>query len=87
MQTAAGNVLWDMLAYVDGPTIEWIRAKGGLAAIVISHPHFYGSMVEFGTEDTAPEPYMRPAFEIAAQPAVKAVIDQIARAWRAAARG
>jgi len=48
---------------------------------------FYGSMVEFGTEDTAPEPYMRPAFEIAAPAAVRAAVDHLAGAWRAAEKG
>lgn len=41
IETAIGNVLWDCLALLDGETLERIRAMGGLAAIAISHPHFY----------------------------------------------
>lgn len=47
LQTAAGNVLWDCLACLDASTIEQIHALGGLSAIVISHPHMFGSVVEW----------------------------------------
>ncbi|MBN8823772.1 MULTISPECIES: MBL fold metallo-hydrolase [unclassified Spirosoma] len=43
----SGNVLWDCLPYLDEPTIAFIRAKGGLKAIVISHPHYYSLMAEW----------------------------------------
>jgi hypothetical protein len=43
----AGNVLWDCVAYLDGPTLERVRAMGGIAAIAISHPHYYTTMVEW----------------------------------------
>ena len=36
-----GNILWDLVALLDGPTRARIAAMGGLAAIAISHPHFY----------------------------------------------
>ena len=39
--TAHGNVLWDCFAPLDAPTEARIRELGGLAAIAISHPHFY----------------------------------------------
>jgi hypothetical protein len=42
-----GNVLWDGLPLVDQPSVDAIADLGGLAAIAISHPHFYGSMVEW----------------------------------------
>ncbi|CAD6594018.1 MAG: hypothetical protein ASARMPRED_008372 [Alectoria sarmentosa] len=41
LETEAGNVLWDMIALLDESTIEFINSKGGLKAIVISHPHYY----------------------------------------------
>jgi hypothetical protein len=44
VQTAAGNVLWDCISFLDEPTIAAVRDLGGLAAIAISHPHFYDSM-------------------------------------------
>lgn len=45
VETPDGNVLWDCLSLFDEPTFQVIQAKGGLAAIAISHPHFYGAMV------------------------------------------
>ncbi|KAI9792127.1 MAG: hypothetical protein M1835_008058 [Candelina submexicana] len=47
LQTAAGNVLWDLIAYLDQKTIDFINAKGGLKAIVISHPHYWTTHVEW----------------------------------------
>ncbi|KAI7778156.1 hypothetical protein LA080_002582 [Diaporthe eres] len=44
-----GNVLWDMVAYLDQETIDWILSIGGLKAIIISHPHYYASMNEWMT--------------------------------------
>ena len=41
-----GNLLWDCISYLDEPTIAAINDLGGLSAIAVSHPHFYGSMVE-----------------------------------------
>jgi glyoxylase-like metal-dependent hydrolase (beta-lactamase superfamily II) len=43
-QTSAGNVMWDCVTYVDDASVDALRAIGGLAAIAISHPHFYASM-------------------------------------------
>lgn len=43
IQTAAGNILWDCLTLLDAKTVQQINAMGGLAAIVISHPHFYST--------------------------------------------
>jgi hypothetical protein len=47
LQTPQGNVLWDCLALFDEVTIQAIRSLGGIAAIAISHPHYYTSMVEW----------------------------------------
>jgi glyoxylase-like metal-dependent hydrolase (beta-lactamase superfamily II) len=44
---AAGNVLWDCIPYLDDAVVDRLRAEGGLAAIAISHPHFYTAMVEW----------------------------------------
>lgn len=41
LQTSHGNVLWDCITYLDDETADFIRSKGGLKAIVISHPHYY----------------------------------------------
>jgi len=47
VQTAAGNVLWDCVSLLDDDTERAVRALGGVAAIAISHPHYYSSMVEW----------------------------------------
>jgi hypothetical protein len=40
-------VLWDCIAMLDDATVTLIKSLGGLAAIGISHPHFYTTMVEW----------------------------------------
>jgi hypothetical protein len=47
LRTGSGNVLWDCISFIDEATLEIVRALGGVAAIAISHPHFYASMVEW----------------------------------------
>lgn len=47
VQTPEGNVLWDCITLVDQPSVVRLRELGGVAAIAISHPHFYATMVEW----------------------------------------
>lgn len=47
LQTPTGNILWDCITYLDSATISFINAKGGLKAIIISHPHFYTTHLEW----------------------------------------
>jgi len=47
LTTPRGNLLWDCLSFLDSATQAEVRDLGGLAAIAISHPHFYGSCVEW----------------------------------------
>jgi hypothetical protein len=47
VRTAAGNILWDCISFIDDATIEIVQALGGIASIAISHPHYYSSMVEW----------------------------------------
>jgi len=47
VRTPAGNVLWDCTGLLDGAVVEAVQAMGGLAAIAISHPHFYATMVDW----------------------------------------
>jgi hypothetical protein len=47
LRTPAGNVLWDCIALLDAQTIEAIEQLGGIAAIAISHPHYYTTMIEW----------------------------------------
>jgi len=42
-----GNILWDCIPLLNEPTIEFIRSKGGLKAIALSHPHYYTTMNEW----------------------------------------
>ena len=47
LQTDAGNVLWDLVAWIDDATVDFVKEKGGLKAIVVSHPHFYTTHLEW----------------------------------------
>jgi hypothetical protein len=47
LRAADGNVLWDCISFIDAATIELVKGLGGLAAIAISHPHYYSTMVEW----------------------------------------
>lgn len=47
VRTPAGNVLWDCLTLLDADTVARVRALGGLTAVVVSHPHYYSSHVEW----------------------------------------
>jgi hypothetical protein len=47
LRTSAGNVLWDCISFIDDASVEIVQSLGGIAAIAISHPHFYSSMVEW----------------------------------------
>ena len=70
IRTPQGNILWDCISYLDDATIRVVQERGGLAAIAISHPHFFSSMAAWSEVcDNAPiylhadnEPWvMRPA--------------------------
>lgn len=47
VRTPAGNVLWDCISLIDEAMVEIIEGLGGIAAIAISHPHYYTTMVEW----------------------------------------
>jgi len=47
VQTPAGNVIWESVSTISEPALARVRELGGAAAIAISHPHFYSSMVEW----------------------------------------
>lgn len=47
VRSASGNILWDCLPYLNAETVAYIKALGGLKAVAISHPHYYGLMVEW----------------------------------------
>jgi glyoxylase-like metal-dependent hydrolase (beta-lactamase superfamily II) len=47
VQSPTGNLLWDCISLLEDNTIAEVKARGGIRAIAISHPHFYSSMVEW----------------------------------------
>jgi hypothetical protein len=47
VQSEDGNLLWDCLSLIDDATVDLINGIGGLAAIAISHPHYYSTAVEW----------------------------------------
>jgi len=47
IETPNGNILWDLVALVDDATVAEIKRRGGVAAIAISHAHYYTTMVEW----------------------------------------
>ena len=46
LRAPEGNILWDCIPFIDAATVEIVKALGGLTGIAISHPHYYGTMVE-----------------------------------------
>jgi hypothetical protein len=47
VRTKEGNVLWDCVGPIDDATIDAVKKLGGIAAIAVSHPHYYTTMVEW----------------------------------------
>jgi glyoxylase-like metal-dependent hydrolase (beta-lactamase superfamily II) len=54
MKTPEGNVLWDCITLLDDETVEWINSQGDLKAIVISHPHYYTTHLEWAKTFNCP---------------------------------
>ncbi|KAF4966504.1 hypothetical protein FSARC_5823 [Fusarium sarcochroum] len=54
IQTPNGNILWDCISLLDDETIARIKDLGGLKAIVISHPHFYSTHVQWARTFACP---------------------------------
>ncbi|KAG5658062.1 hypothetical protein KAF25_007013 [Fusarium avenaceum] len=54
IKTPKGNILWDCISLLDDETIERINDLGGLKAIVISHPHFYSTHVQWARAFACP---------------------------------
>ncbi|MQY27860.1 MBL fold metallo-hydrolase [Nocardia aurantia] len=47
IRTPAGIVLWDVVGYVDEAAVATVRELGEVVAIVASHPHHYGTQVQW----------------------------------------
>ena len=48
------NLLWDCITLLDDATAAEVERRGGLAAIAISHPHYYSCMVEWAERFACP---------------------------------
>jgi hypothetical protein len=42
-----GCVMWDCIPLATNEAIDYVRSLGGLKAIAISHPHFYGAVADW----------------------------------------
>jgi hypothetical protein len=47
LPTDAGNILWECVSLVSDEALAMLKAHGGVDQIIISHPHFYASMVDW----------------------------------------
>ncbi|KAB8229611.1 metallo-beta-lactamase family protein [Aspergillus alliaceus] len=43
----SGNVLWDCITYLDEETVRHVNSLGGIQAIVISHPHYFSTSIQW----------------------------------------
>ena len=48
------NLLWDCITLLDDETATEIERRGGLAAIAVSHPHYYSAMAEWADRFDCP---------------------------------
>jgi hypothetical protein len=46
VRTPHGNVLWDCISLLDAAARHALDGWGGVSAICVSHPHFYGANVD-----------------------------------------
>lgn len=54
VRTAQGNLLWDCITYLDDDTVARVNELGGISAIVISHPHYYSTCLEWAQAFSCP---------------------------------
>ena len=54
VRTPGGNFMWDMISFIDNDTVSRITEMGGVQGIGVSHPHFYGVVVEYSRAFGAP---------------------------------
>lgn len=54
IKTPHGNILWDLVCYLDEGAVSHINSLGGLSAIIISHPHFYTTWADWSATFNIP---------------------------------
>ncbi len=42
-----GCVMWDCVPLATSEAVQYVRSLGGLKAIAVSHPHFYGAVADW----------------------------------------
>jgi hypothetical protein len=42
-----GGVMWDCISLASTEAVDHVRSLGGLAAIAVSHPHYYGAVSDW----------------------------------------
>ena len=47
-------MIWDLVAYIDDDTVSAIQSHGVVKAIVISHPHYYSTHLEWANAFDCP---------------------------------
>jgi len=47
IETPNGNILWDCITLLDDETVAEIQQRGGIAALGLSHPHYYTTIAEW----------------------------------------
>jgi hypothetical protein len=47
LREADGCVMWDCVPLVTDAAVQYVRSLGGLKAIAVSHPHFYGAVADW----------------------------------------
>jgi hypothetical protein len=47
LREADGCVMWDCIPLATEDAIDYVRSLGGLKAIAVSHPHFYGALADW----------------------------------------
>jgi hypothetical protein len=50
LRSPHGNLLWDCISLLDDKTVADVKARGGIRAIAISHPHYYSAMIEWAEQ-------------------------------------
>ena len=54
VEAAGGGLLWDCIPLLDDELAAAIDARGGLAAIAVSHPHYHATMVDWAERFDVP---------------------------------
>ena len=54
LRESDGCVMWDCIPLATAEAVDHVRSLGGLKAIAVSHPHFYGAVADWSEAFGAP---------------------------------